>query len=545
MLLSWKINNLGLFSEAELELGSGLQVITGESGAGKSMLIKSIDLIAGAKADSKLLLNEAAYIETEWGTDFIPEAIKDFISEDEAVILSRKITPGKKVASRSFVSGKAVSVDLLKESVDNWITFSGQMAAAELRKPTKQLEILDALVKVNQKDLLESVSSSYKEWRSALKELKELRELVLRGEQNIQFLRDEIEFYNSVAPLPGELEQLENEYNRLSNQEELNSSLAEANQIFTSEDGLLDKFSQAHHRISLSVEFNKDLNSLDQEMELAFETLQELSRSIADSREEDYSTERLQEVESRISDLNQLKIRFRQADFKEIEEHIAQSQEELHKLDSSDKELAAAEEKVERAEEKYNSLAAKLSKARKTAAKSLTADTNKFLKELHLREAKIKINILPKNPGLKGNDQIEILFQANQALPETTLGEGASGGELSRVNLALALAGVRSRDQVFLFDEIDAGIGGETAHSVGKLLKELSKTNQVIVISHLAQIAVHADKHFLIEKTAKEANIKKLDAKGKETELKRLMGVSKESEDATVAINELKEMAFS
>lgn len=521
MLKRLKIENLGLFKDLDVEFKPGLNIISGESGAGKTMLLKSVALISGEKADPSLIQKEAseAYLEAEFSQP-VPSSLSDLIDQGD-FSLARRIIKDKQ--SKALVSGRASSAEQLLEASEEMIVRSDQHASVRLKKESFQLEIIDSFIDEN---LFKSVADNYSLWQNKLKELEETRQMVLNNKNEIEIIKADIELFYSVNPKEDEEDNLIEEIKALTHIQELKDLLAEAYQKTGSENGASDLLNEAAFNIEKANDFDSSLSEINERISSLSLELQELAILIKDHLENyDLDNNQLPNLEERLSSIRELKRRFFGLSVDQMANHIKSLEVKLDLLENADDRLLELEEEVDLLEKRYQQVAKDLTNKRTKSATSLIKKIEKYLTELNLNEAVMSFEIKPAKESLGGSDQLTLFFQANKNINKVALGQGVSGGELSRLNLAIALA-MAEKDQntIYIFDEIDAGISGDTAHQVGRLLAKLAQKAQVITITHLAQIAVHADRHFLIEKDSDGANLIELDKKGHDLELARLIG---------------------
>lgn len=526
MFKSLKIENFGLFESVDVGFHKGLNVLTGESGAGKTMFLKSISQTAGAKPEADLIFRnkDEAYIEAYFESS-LPASLLEITTGDEFSLARRIMKEGQ---SRSLVNGRAASAGHLKEAADEIMTRTDQHSSIRLKNTNYQLSILDSTI---DQDSLISLADLYRDWQEKKSRLSELAKLILDREKEVDLIRADVEAWEAVLPEPGELDDLEKELSLISDKQKILDSLKSAHHLIYSES--LDAFSRG---LSVVSDLNINMDQLKSQMSAVEIEMQDIAVSIKKLAEElDLSEERSLFLEERISAIRDLNHRFRQLSIEEIDTRVSELKKDLNLLENSDKNIEKLKEEADSAQQKYIDLAKEVSRQRKSSAKKITGFVEKYLEEINLKDARVKFVFAKKDPGLDGIESVEILFAANKNMPLAPIGKGASGGELSRINLAIALALAEAGGQttsVYVFDEIDAGISGDTAHKVGRLLRRLSEKNQVILITHLVQIAVHADKHFLIEKEKDRAVIKHLDESEREYELSRLIGLDDKNKES-------------
>jgi DNA repair protein RecN (Recombination protein N) len=527
MLKSLKIENLGLFSDLNVQFSPGLNVISGESGAGKTMLLKSVALISGEKADPGLLKKGAqeAYLEAEF-SDPVPGSLTDLISDGD-FFLARRIIQGKQ--ARALVNGRSSSAEQLLEASEEMIVRSDQHASVRLKKDSFQLEIVDSFI---DGDILEKVANNFYLLDAKISELETTRQIVLNNKNELEIIQADIDLFNSVSLKENEEDELMEEIKALTHIQDLKDLLNDSYQQLASENGASSLLDMASFSIEKAAQFDAGLGEINQRATSLSLEIQELAILIKD-RLENYNLDNndITSLEERLSSIRELKRRFFGLGIQEMAEHVAGLEKKLDLLENADYRLGQLEEEVSALEKNYQESAKELTKKRNKSATSLIKQIKKYLDELNLAEAIISFELETKQASFNGVDKLTLFFQANSNVNKVPFGQGVSGGELSRLNLAIALAmAEKDEDTIYIFDEIDSGISGDTAHQVGRLLSKLSQKSQVITITHLAQIAVHADRHFLIQKDTNGAQLIELNREGHDLELARLIGHGKDDQ---------------
>jgi DNA repair protein RecN (Recombination protein N) len=505
-----------------LEFQDGLTCITGETGAGKTILTQAVLLVAGGKADPSLIgaAGTEAYVEAEFD-DAPPEVLESIAIRDEPLILARRLQGTR---SRALCDGRSCSVTQLEEAASLLISIISQHAARQLADSRVQLDLIDE--KGGLMPLRGEIAKRFQALVARQSELDGLRARLMDKERRVEILRSDIELVRSLEPKPGEEEALLVEYERLANIEFLRQAVLQAHTLLSADDGISDRLVLVVRELHAAEEHDPALAHLVDGFNETIEVLRDLSRE-AGSLAEDYEgdPQRLQEVEQRLADLRGLRRRFAGNELEAILQEIERAQDELEELEAGDERLEELEAELKEAHSSYNEAAARLRAQRKRVAKQLVREVESHLDDLALENARLEVAFKEVPPSAMGTERVQFLLAANPHLTATPLDKGASGGEASRVALALLLA-AGARQGTWIFDEIDAGIGGQTAHVVGAKLKALAENCQVIVITHLAQVAVQATSHFAITKDAEGmARVTLLKEEGgREAELARLMG---------------------
>jgi DNA repair protein RecN (Recombination protein N) len=547
MLLSLRVKNFLLLKEAYLEFSNGFNVLTGETGAGKSLLLKALSLALGDRVDWEVFSDQKSIIELEM---LIPdEYVKIFenygIEIENNILNLRRIIEGDKKKSRIYANDNLVLSKTINEILRNLIEIHGQYETYKLFDESYQMEILDRYAKsrvfesdyqtkiidkyANNEDLLEEYRNVYKHWIEIRNLYSEFQEKKERYEQELDFLKYQLNEIESANLRIGEEEELIKKLDYLKKIEQIKEVKMLIDElIFSSEDSVLSK-------LSLILRKSQNLNEIDEFKEISNKIenviyeIKELKEILRNFEFEDY--ENINIIQERLFFLNKLKKKYG----KSIEELINYKEElkdKIKKMENLPFEIENLAREVYETENYLNKLADEISKRRKNASKKFRSEMIKYLKELGMPDSEFIINFEEIPIGYNGKDKIEFLFSSNKEFPAKPLKKVASGGELSRLALALKLiiAGKES-PSTLIFDEIDTGIGGQIALKVAQKLKELSKFYQIIVITHLPQIASFAQKHFLITKKDSITDIREIKDNERIVEIARMLSgiVSEES----------------
>lgn len=536
MLNELGVKNLVVIKEAALEFSPGFNVITGETGAGKTMLTQAIRLISGEKADSSLVgpNGDESYVEASF-SDKAPLSLEDLVGQEE-LVLARRLR--REQPARAFVSGRSCAADQLKAASQDLISLTGQHAARKLADPRYQLALIDQAGGLDKE--VETVTKAYRAWKAKAKELRTLQETLADGKQKVELLRHELALIEELEPFEGEVESLEIEREKLLHIDSLREAALTAKTLVLDDDGVSDSLGVIVAKLEKVFENDPELGNVYQEFVAGYEQIIEAARvagNLADAYEADNS--RLEEVESRLVALNDLVRRFSGLPIQAILERAEQYRIELSQIDNGEELLDDLMKQTLATEKDYNQKAKNLSSKRRASGKKFSQKVETHLHDLALEKAKFIVSFKDVSATLIGTDEAAFQLQANPGMPATELDKGASGGELARVNLALLLALEKSAG-CFVFDEVDAGIGGETAHVVASKLKDLSKHSQVIVVTHLAQLAVKADRHFFVQKN-EATSVKQLDELERDFEIARLIGARASNQQEARAARELLE----
>ncbi|WP_347993761.1 DNA repair protein RecN [uncultured Eubacterium sp.] len=554
MLLNLHVKNLALIKEVDVDFTNGLVVLTGETGAGKSLILGSVNIALGKKVEKDIIRKGAEYALVEL-TFCIDSRLKekleqyDVYPEDENIIVvSRKITHGRSV---SKINGETVSLTTLKSVMDLLIDIHGQHDHQSLLYKNTHLQILDKYAGEEVKELKNTIYDKYSQYIEIKKELDKFDMDETKRLRECEFAEFEINEIEAANLSLGEDDEVENEFKKLSGSEKIMSSLSDAYQImgYEGNQGVCECISRVGYDLSEISDIDSKLSDLQKQIYDIDDMCKGLAREISDYIDEvNYEPQRVAEVEERLNLINHLKLKYGQS----IEKILAYKGEKQAYLDSLNNYNLMREETKTKLDKEMSELVVlcdKLSSLRKKYAIKLEETVVKALEDLNFLSVKFKINVSKKeNVSANGQDEVEFLISTNPGEEVKSLAKVASGGELSRIMLAIKsiLAGEDEIDTM-IFDEIDTGISGKTAQMVADKLMGISKEHQVICISHLAQIAAMADSHYLIEKNtddeSTETNIYRLSREDSIKELVRISSGGEITETAIKHATEMKEMA--
>jgi DNA repair protein RecN (Recombination protein N) len=532
LLRRLRIENLVLIREADLAPGSGLNAITGETGAGKTILAQAIGLLLGAKGDASFVGPgaEEAYVEAEFD---VPaglldedelEALADLRPEDEeGLVLARRVFADGR--TRAYAWGRSAAREDLAAAAERLIAMSGQFEQRRLARPSYQLDVLDAFVGEEQLRLRAELRAAWRELGAARRRHDELRGGAAAEEARLAELRALVEDTDGLTD-DAETSLLA-ERERLRHVTELADAAGRAVAALAPEEGegataLIGGAERSLAEVAgIAPELEVAAGELRENELRLTETTLELRRFLDSLQAE---PDRLEQVESELERIADAKRRFRCETYAELLARAAEARAELAALEDGADPLAAASAALAKAEERAKKLAARLSKNRRGAAEAFATAVEGELHGVGLGEGEFRAEVGEREPGATGTDDVSFLIRPNQGLAFAPVAETASGGELSRIALAIAAVG---GGETMVFDEIDAGIGGETAHAVGETLRRLAERAQVITITHLPQIATVADRHFSVQKIPGDpthTRIEQLDEDGRQEEVRRMLG---------------------
>ena len=553
MLRSLHVKNLALIDEIEVEFEEGLNILTGETGAGKSIILGSVNLALGARYTKDMIRSGADYgfVELEFQIEN-PRQLQrlkelEVFPEDGMVVLSRRLMEGRSV---SRINGETVTMALLREVSQILIDIHGQHEHQSLLHKKNHLEILDAFAREETEDILQQVKEAYQAYRTCGKELKEADMDESERAKELSFLEFEVQEIEEAALVKGEDEELEDLYRRMVNGKKIAKGAAEA-YCYTSQDAdsASENLSRAIRALSEAADCDERARQLQDQLMEVDSLLNDFNRELSDySKECEFSEEELYETENRLNAINHLKVKYGNT-IEEILDYQAEQKAKLEKLQDYEAYLARLKRDLEQSESLLEKHSQSLSKARKEQAAILEQAVEQGLRELNFADVRFQIHFerLEAYTG-NGIDDVEFMISLNPGQPLRPLKDVASGGELSRIMLAIRTVMARRDDiETLIFDEIDVGISGRTAQKVSEKMALIGKTHQVICITHLAQIAAMADTHYVIEKKVEgmdtRTQIRRLDGEASIQELARILGGAKINDAVLENAREMKELA--
>jgi DNA repair protein RecN (Recombination protein N) len=532
LLRSLRIENLVLIREAELAFGPGLNVITGETGAGKTILAQAIGLLLGAKGDAGYVgpAQPDAYVEAEFDlpADLLDEeafeSLLDLRPEDEeGIVLARRI--GSEGRTRAYAWGRSAAREDVAALGERLLAMSGQFEQRRLARPAYQLSVLDAYCGEDQLRRRAQARIARRELAAARRRHEELTRGAAAAEARLAELRALVEDTEGMER--GDEEALREERERLRHLTELVEGASAAAEALDPEDGegAAGLTAAAERSLApverLAPELEKAADEL-RDAELRLREAASALRSFLTALEAD--PRRLEQVEGRLDRIAEARRRFRCASYEELLTRAADARAELEALDEGADPAAAAEDALAQAEARVAELAGALRRAREAAAEPFAEAVAAELAGIGMGEGEFRVELRERDEGATGVDEAVFLIRPNPGLPFAPVAETASGGELSRIALAIAAVG---GGETMVFDEIDAGIGGQTAHGVADTLARLAGHAQVITITHLPQIASRAERHFRVEKIPGDpthTRIQELAEAERREEIERMLG---------------------
>ena len=556
MLQNLYVKNLALIDETEVEFGPGLNILTGETGAGKSLLLGSVNLALGGKYSADMLRSGAksGLVELTFTVD--DERIRrrleqlDLFPEDGCLTLSRRLMEGRSV---SRINGETVSARVLRDAAGLLIDIHGQHENQTLLQRKNHLALLDLYAKEETSPLRKEMAEKFRIYQELCrkKESSALDDESRRKEAALaEFEVKEIE---DAALVLGEDEELEDLYRRMTESRRVTESVAETYQ-YTGEDArgnASDFLSRAIRSMQEAAEFDETGSRLYGQLIEIDSLLNDFNRELSEyAKSFEFSDEEFQETETRLNLINHLKAKYGKT-ISEILAYCGEKRQRLTELEDYDTFMRELDKKTEEAFRAVEKTAEELHKVRERAAETFAGEIQKQMAELNFLDARLEIRLTDAGHySASGKDEAEFYFSANPGEPLKPMGNVASGGELSRVMLGVKTVLADEEDTpTLIFDEIDTGISGITAGKVGEKLRLIGRSRQVICITHLPQIAAAADSHFLISKETDGRTVKTdialLDEEASVQELARMLGGANVTGRILESAGEMKELAKS
>lgn len=554
MLTNLHVKNFALIDEIDVAFEPGLNILTGETGAGKSIIIDSVNIALGGKVPAGIIRRgaEYAYIELIFTVEDKDKlmALKamDIIPEDNMLILTKKIMNGRSI---SKINDETVTASKIKQVTSLLIDIHGQHEHQSLLYKSKHLEILDAFAKPHIAQLKKEIQAHYQAYVECREKLSGFTMDEEKRLRELDFTRFEINEIEAASLKSGEEEELEGIYRRISNSRKIGETLG----AVMAEIGYEDD-AAAGERMARAVRELQTISGLDKKLEeihsalLDLESLlSDVNRSMADYMDNmSFDEETYKEVTGRLDLIRNLQAKYG-GSYEKIMEYLDEKYRRLAELENYEENRRQTQQDLKKQEESLDKLCAELSGIRKEEAKKLCISITKALKDLNFLDVRFSMQFSPLGHYSKnGYDEAEFLISTNPGEELAPLGKVASGGELSRIMLAMKTVLADTDDiPTLIFDEIDTGISGRTAQKVSEKLSIIGRKHQVLCITHLPQIAAMADHHFLIEKGIKgdkvTTSIQMLDSHDTVRELARLLGGAAITDTVLKSAEEMKELA--
>ncbi|CAM4116343.1 DNA repair protein RecN [Janibacter anophelis] len=571
MLRELHIRDLGVIEDATLSLHPGLTVVTGETGAGKTMVVTGLGLVLGGRADADLVRtgSDEAVVEAE------VELAEDHpargtaaqaggIADEPELLLSRTISAAGR--SRAHVGGRRAPIGVLSDLGEGLVAVHGQADQWRLKRPAQHRALLDAFGGDEVSFAAAEVAAAFREWQQAKGELAQLVEGERARLQEIELLTHQLEQIDAVDPQPGEDTDLAHEAERLGHAEELRTGADTAHRLLSDPDSfdgddVVGRLARAADEVTRLAEHDPQLAQLQQRLAevgmLTSELAADLSAYAADIEAD---PARLATTQSRVAALRELTRRYGD-DVEAVLRHRDEARQRLLGLQGADERIEELSALVSQWQERLGADAVRLTAARTAAAQRLGTAVEEELAHLGMPKARVEVAVEPRTDDAAvelplgdgsvvrvtadGADTVEVRVAANRGAPPRSVTKAASGGELSRIMLAIEVAtagATGSQVPTFVFDEVDAGVGGRAAIDVGARLAALARSSQVIVVTHLAQVAAHADRHLVVHKAHGDqitsSGVRVVDGDERLAELSRMMG----GDDTSVGLRHAQEL---
>ena len=552
MLLNIHVKNMALIDEADIDLTEGLNILTGETGAGKSIIIGSVNVALGlagfkgfAREDAAFALAELVFsVDNEKQRKALEKL--DLPLEDDQIIISRRLVNGRSV---SKVNGETVPVSLVRQVSEILIDIHGQHEHQALLHQKNHLTILDAFAGEVLSGPAGEVRTLYREYDALDKKLKETDLSETARAKEMDFLAFEVGEIEDAAMKPGEDEALEQTYRRQVNSQRIMEGVTEAENLTGSDfGGAAELVSRAYRSLSTASAYDEKLEIITAELADIDNLLNDFHRELKDYQESiSFDAESFQQTEDRLNLLNHLKAKYG-GSIEKVLSYKKEKEERLEELAHYEAYRQRLKKELEQKKTELLKACGRVSEIRKKAAELLAGKITAVLQDLNFLDVQFSIDFQETVPGPEGFDEICFLISMNPGQPLQPLQKVASGGELSRVMLAIKTV-LADKDAVgtMIFDEIDVGISGRTAQKVSEKMAVIARSRQVICITHLAQIASMADTHFCIEKklVGQEAKtfIRRLSEEESIEELARILGGAEITKTVRQSAREMKELA--
>ena len=553
LLVNLHVKNLAIIDEIEIDFKKHLNILTGETGAGKSIIIGSINIALGGKVPQDIIRKGADYGLVELVFQVSDSSMSDIMErydlqmEDGQIILSRKIMRGRSVCK---INGETVPVSVVRELSGYLIDIHGQHEHQSLLYKTKHLSILDHYAKQELAPFKSRIGKLYTTYQSLKEELNSSDTSEEERLREISFLEYEINEIDAVALKEGEEEELESQYRKMANMGDIMEGLSGVYALTSSsQESVSSLLGRAARLISKIGALDSSMESFAQQIETIDNYVNDLNLELFHSINNlNYDEEEFRQIEERLDTIRRIKAKYGNS-YEKVMEYYDKAQEKLKKYQKFEEYQAELLNKLKKVEEELNEVCKNISDIRQLHAAHLEENIYQALVELNFLDVRFKINFKTLDHYTNnGYDDVEFYISTNPGEDLKPLGKVASGGELSRVMLAIkSVLADNDMVETLIFDEIDVGVSGRTAQKVSERLSFISRKHQVICITHLPQIAAMADAHYIIEKKVKEAatvtNIRQLEKEDSICELARILGGAIITDKVMESAREMKDLA--
>jgi DNA repair protein RecN (Recombination protein N) len=519
MIQKLLIKNYAIIEHLEIDFAKGLTIITGETGAGKSILLGGLGMILGNRADTKVLYNEAEKCVIEGHFDISAYDLKPFFEENEIdydtqTVVRRELTPQGK--TRAFINDTPVNLGQLKAFSSKLVDLHQQFDTLDIHDTTFQLQMVDALA--DNKHPLSIYRENFKKFQTNKKVLFEMKEKNDRAAREIEFLNFQIEEFNKAELTAGEQDTLESDQQTLQNAETIKRNLALAYQaISEDENAIVGQLRSVGQSIAQVKKYTPSVSKLYERFEGVLFELEDIGAELENIAEgTEYNPERIADIQTRLDTIYKLQKKHNVATVEQLLEIQNNLQSQLEAFGDLSEEIEKLEEALVTHEADLRKQATELSTKRKSVTPQFEAQVQGMLQQLSMENAKLQVQVSDLNElTINGLDNVEFLFAANKGSRMQSIKDVASGGELSRLALCTkSLVAAAIPLPTLIFDEIDSGVSGDVALKMGHILQKLASHHQVVVITHSPQVAARAEKHYFVYKNHKEdrtvTNVKSL-----------------------------------
>ena len=554
MLVSLHVKNMALIKEVEVEFGEGLNIMTGETGAGKSIVIGSVNIALGTGNFKDYVPEDADYalVELVFRTESpkVEEKLQrqDLPFEDHEIIITRKYKGGR---ASSKINGETVPVSFVRELAGDLIDIHGQHEHQSLLYEKNHLGILDNFARAELGDRLVKCRRLHRKYMQAKRQWADASSDAGSRAKELDFLQFEVQEIEAAHLVPGEDEELESSYRMMANGQKIMEALSEAGSLTGASgySGAGDEIGRAVRCLGAVQSYDPSLGELSGSLEEIETLLDDFNRSLAEYTDSfSFDEQQMRQTEERLDLINRLKTKYGQS-VPEILDYAKEKQARIDILNDYDSYLEQLQRDYESSQKEFSRLADEISGIRKQYAGILSEKIRAALVDLNFLDVRFEIVFEEiSEPTENGKDEICFMISTNPGLPMRPLASVASGGELSRIMLAIkAVMADKDAVETLIFDEIDTGISGRTAQKVSEKMAVIARNHQVLCITHLAQIAAMADRHYIIEKKPANSktvtNIGLLDPDESIRELARILGGAKITETVLESAREMKELA--
>lgn len=506
MLKQLYIKNFTLIDELDIQLHPGFSVITGETGAGKSIILGAIGLLLGNRADTKAIKAGCDRCTIEAHFDLSRYDMQNFFTEHdidydaEDTIIRRELTAAGK--SRAFINDTPVALSLMRELGESLVDIHSQHQNLLLQKEDFQLNVVDIIAQDSK--LLGDYRATYNQYRQAQQRLAKMEEEIARSRENEEFLRFQYKELDHAQLVEGEQESLEQEAETLTHAEDIKTALYDADNTLTNEDGsILERLKSTCQQLASIKEVYPAIAEAAERLDSSYIELKDIAQEIGSNVDRvDFEPARLDEINSRLDTIYSLQQKFHVQDISGLIEIRDNIKQQLDHIGNSDEELAALQQEAEHWLSKAGQAAKKLTELRTRTAKKIETEMQKRLVPLGIPNVRFEISFTTKPLSSDGADKVNFLFSANKSTPLQPVSQVASGGEIARVMLSLkAMISGAVKLPTIIFDEIDTGVSGKIAEKMAQIMAEMGELDrQVISITHLPQIAAMGRHHYKVLK---------------------------------------------